>query len=338
MLFRSSKMSVALNLATPQGVEVALKFAAWADIVIDNFAGGAMQRMGLGYERIREVNPGVIMMSSAMLGQNGPHTALRGYGQHLTALTGFNQLAGYPDRAPSFLGYYTDFISPHINQMALLGALEYRRRTGRGMYMDACQIESCLHFMAPVLMDYLVNGRIAGHLGNRHPEAAPHGVYRCAGEDRWCAISVMAEDEWRAFCEAIERDDLVADPRFGSLEARKQNEEELDRIAEAWTSQRTAEDVMHTLQRRGVAAGVVQNSQDLYERDLQLRARGFYRVLDHPEVGEYRAVAPAFTMSDAIADVRRAPLLGEHNEHALRQILSMSYDDIAQLVIDGVLE
>ena len=334
----TSKMSVALNLATPQGVEVALKFAAWADIVIDNFAGGAMQRMGLGYERIREVNPGVIMMSSAMLGQNGPHTALRGYGQHLTALTGFNQLAGYPDRAPSFLGYYTDFISPHINQMALLGALEYRRRTGRGMYMDACQIESCLHFMAPVLMDYLVNGRVAGCLGNRHPEAAPHGVYRCAGEDRWCAISVMAEDEWHAFCEAIDRDDLVADPRFGSLEARKQNEEELDRIAEAWTSQRTAEDVMHTLQRRGVAAGVVQNSQDLYERDLQLRARGFYRVLDHPEVGEYRAVAPAFTMSDAIADVRRAPLLGEHNEHALRQILGMSDDDIAQLVIDGVLE
>ena len=334
----TSKMSVAINLATPRGSELALKFAAWADIVIDNFAGGAMPRMGLGYDEIRKINPGVIMMSSAMLGQNGPHMALRGYGQHLTAITGFNQLAGYPDRGPSFLGYYTDFISPHINQMALLAALDYRRCTGKGMYMDACQIESCLHFMAPVLMDYQINGRIAGHLGNRHPEAAPYGVYLCAGEDRWCAISVMDGDEWHAFCEAIERDDLVADLRFNSLEARKQNEDELDRIVEWWTSQHTPEDVMHILQQRGVAAGVVQTSQDLYERDPQLKARGFYKVIDHPEVGEYRAVGPAFIMSDAVADVRRAPLLGEHNEYALKQILGMSDDEIAQLVIEGILE
>jgi crotonobetainyl-CoA:carnitine CoA-transferase CaiB-like acyl-CoA transferase len=334
----TSKMSVALNLATPRGVDVALRLAAWADVVIDNFAGGAMRRMGLSYERIREVNPGVIMMSSAMLGQNGPHMALRGFGQHLTALTGFNQVAGYPDRGPSFLGYYTDFISPHINQLALLAALDHRRRIGSGMYMDACQIESCLHFMSPVLMDYLVNGRIAGRLGNRHPEAAPHGVYRCDGEDRWCAISVMDSDEWRAFCEAIERDDLVGDPRFDSLEARKQNEDELDRVVEAWTSRYSAEDVMSILQQRGVAAGVARTGQDLYERDPQLKAHGFYRALDHPEVGEYRAVGPAFTMSAAAADLRRAPLLGEHNEYALKEILRMSDDDIAQLVIEGILE
>jgi len=334
----TSKMSVALNLATPRGVEVALRFAGWADIVIDNFAGGAMQRMGLGYEVIKRVNPGVIMMSSAMLGQHGPHTALRGYGQHLTALTGFNQVTGYPDRDPTFLGYYTDFISPHINQMALLAALDYRRRTGMGMYIDACQIESCLHFMAPVLIDYLVNGRVAGRLGNRHTYAAPQGVYQCMGEDHWCAITVDSELAWRSLCEAIGNDSLSTNPRFDSLEARQHNHDELDRIIESWTLGHGPQDIMDILQRRGVAAGAVQTSQDLYEHDPQLKARGFYRILNHPEVGEYRAVGPAFTMSSAAAEVKRAPLLGEHNEYALKHLLGMGDEDIAGLIIEGVLE
>jgi benzylsuccinate CoA-transferase BbsF subunit len=331
-------MSIALNLAKPKGIEVARKLAAWADIVVDNFAGGAMPRMGLGYDVLRQINPHLIMMSSAMMGQSGPYLKLRGFGQHLTALTGFNQIAGYEDRSPGFLGYYTDFISPHINQLALLGALEYRRRTGRGMYIDAAQIESCLHFLTPVLLDYTVNGTIAGQMGNRHLNAAPHGAYRCKGDDCWCVIAVFSEEEWQTFCRVTGQIQLTTDPRFGTMEIRKQNEDELDALVERWTLTKTPEEVMRLLQEAGVAAGVIQDSRDLYERDPQLKHRNFYQVLDHPEVGKYRAVAPAFRMSKSNFHIRRAPLLGEHNKHVLKNILHMQDEEIAELIVEGVLE
>ena len=334
----TSKMSLALNLAKPQGIEVAKRVAAWADIVIDNFAGGAMQRMGLGYDVLRHLNPDVIMMSSAMMGQSGPYLKLRGYGQHLTALTGFNQLAGYEDRGPAFLGYYTDFISPHINQMALLGALEYRRRTGRGMYIDAAQIESCLHFLTPVLLDYQLNGRIARPVGNRSEYSAPHGAYRCKGTDRWCVIAVSSQEEWRAFCRTTGHDEWSTDPRFRNIQSRKAHEDELDRLVEEWTAMRSPGEVMTILQQAGVPAGIVQDSVDLSERDPQLKHRSFYQVLDHPEIGKYHATAPAFRLSRAGFEVRRAPLLGEHNEHVLKSILHMGDEEIAQLIADGVVE
>jgi benzylsuccinate CoA-transferase BbsF subunit len=294
--------------------------------------------MGLGYDVLRKINPRIIMMSSAMMGQSGPYLKLRGFGQHLTALTGFNQIGGYEDRGPAFLGYYTDFISPHINQMALLGALEYRRRTGRGMYIDAAQIESCLHFLTPVLLNYEANGVIARPQGNRCQEAAPHGAYRCKGNDRWCVIAVFSDEEWRAFCRVTAHAEWEKDPHFHDLESRKENEDELDRFVEQWTLDRTPEEVTRLLQEAGVPAGIVQDSIDLYERDPQLKHRNFYQVLDHPEVGKYRAVAPAFRLSRAGFEVRRAPLLGEHNEHVLKGILNMSDEDIANLIVEGVLE
>jgi benzylsuccinate CoA-transferase BbsF subunit len=334
----TSKMSLAVNLAKPKGILLAKKLAAWADIVIDNFAGGAMQRMGLGFDVLRAINPHVIMMSSAMMGQSGPYLKLRGFGQHLTALTGFNQIAGYEDRGPAFLGYYTDFISPHINQLALLGALEYRRRTGKGMYIDAAQIESCMHFLTPVLLDYAVNGNIARPIGNRHAYAAPHGAYRCKGEDRWCVIAVFSNEEWQTFCRVTGHKDWEGDPRFHNLANRKQHEDELDSLVERWALTRTPEEVMDLLQKAGVPAGVVQDSVDLYERDPQLKHRNFYQVLDHPEVGKHRAVAPAFRMSKSSFEVRRAPLLGEHNEHVMKNILKLRDDEIADLIVEGVLE
>ncbi|MDP2919654.1 MAG: CoA transferase [Dehalococcoidia bacterium] len=334
----TSKMSLAVNLAKPKGTELVKKLAAWADIVIDNFAGGAMQRMGLGYDVLRQINPRVIMMSSAMMGQSGPYLKLRGFGQHLTALTGFNQITGYEDRGPAFLGYYTDFISPHINQMALLGALEYRRRTGKGMYIDAAQIESCMHFLTPVLLDYAVNGTIASPMGNRHREAAPHGAYRCKGNDRWCVIAVFSDEEWKSFCRVSEHPELANDSRFRILAIRKQNEDELDSLVERWTLTCTPEEVMNLLQKAGVPAGIIQDSVDLYERDPQMKHRNFYQVLDHPEVGKHRAVAPAFRMSKTNFEVRRAPLLGEHNEYVMKNILHVPDDEIAELIVEGVLE
>lgn len=334
----TSKQSLAVNLAKPGGRELAKRLVAWADVVVENFSGGAMDRMGLGYEVLRQIKPDIIMLSSSMQGQTGPDAGRAGFGQHLTSFSGIGNLAGWPDRDPTPLGYYTDFISPHYNLVLVIAALIYRRRTGKGMYIDASQYEGCVHFLGPILLDYQANGRTASRMGNRSAKACPHGAYRCKGDDRWCAIAVETEAEWRAFCVAIGNPDWTRFPRFSDLKSRKENEEELETLVELWTVTREAEDVMRIMQGAGVPAGVLQTGEDLLEHDAQMKARGFYRELDHPEVGIYRAPRPPYLFSDSEFDVRRAPLLGEHNEYVLREIMGLSDDEIAQLVVDGVLE
>ena len=336
--FNTGKLSVTLNLAHPRGVEVARRFVAWADVVTDNFAGGAMKRMGLGYEELKVVKPDIIMLSTCMQGQTGPHANLPGFGIHLAALAGFRHITGWPDREPADLEVYTDFITSHFAIPAILAALLYRRRTGKGQYIDMSQYESCLHFMAPLILDKVVNQRVANRMGNRYPYAAPHGAYRCRGEDRWCAIAVFTDDEWENFCQVVGNPPWTQDPRFGTLPARKKNEDELDRLINEWTVDHTAEDVMNLMQTAGVAAGVVENAEDLMEHDPQLKHRHFYRELDHPDVGKYRSPGPSFMLSKTPCELQRAPLLGEHTEYALKEILGMSDEEVAELVIEGAVE
>jgi benzylsuccinate CoA-transferase BbsF subunit len=334
----TSKRSLCINLARPKGKEVAKRLVAWADIVIENFSGGAMERMGLGYEVLRKIKPDIIMVSSSMQGQTGPDANRAGFGQHLTSLSGIVDLAGWPDRDPATLGYYTDFIAPHFNLVLILAALLYRRRTGKGLYFDVSQLENGVHFLSPLILDYIVNQRIAGRMGNRVVNAAPHGVFRCRGDDRWCAIGVFTDDEWLGFCRVIGKPDWTRDVKFSTLEARKENESELERRVEQWTLGHSAEEVMALMQTAGVAAGVAQTGEDLLEHDPQLRERHFYWELDHPEVGIYRAPRPPYLFSICQFDVRRAPLLGEDNEYVLKELLGLSDEEIAQLVIEGVLE
>jgi len=334
----AGKLSVALNLANPKGVAVAKKFVAWADVVVENMAGGVMTRMGLGYEALKKVKPDIIMLSSCMQGQTGPHANLSGTGHLLTPLSGFNYIAGWPDRQPADLGVYTDFIAPRFNALAILAALDYQRRTGKGQYLDTSQYENGVHFMSPLILDYAVNQRVAMRMGNRYSDAAPHGVYRCRGEDRWCAIAVFTAEEWRSFGRVIGNPAWSANPKFSTLPARKENEDELDKLVEEWTINHSPEEVMSLLQAAGVAAGVVETSQDQLEDDLQLKHRHSFWELDHPEIGKHRIGGSSFVLSKAPGEVRRAPLLGEHNERALKEILGMSDEEIAELVIAGVIE
>jgi benzylsuccinate CoA-transferase BbsF subunit len=338
LVYNTNKMSVALNLADPRGVAVARKFAAWADIVAENFAGGVMEKMGLGYEELKKVNPDIIMISASMQGQTGPHAKHRALGGQLAALSGFCHITGWPEGIPTPIGVYTDYIVPHFSVPVLLGALLYRNRTGKGQYIDLSQFEAGLQFMAPLLLDYEANGREAGRMGNRCDAAAPHGAYRCMGKDRWCAISVFSDEEWRGFTRVAGHGEWADDPRFATLAQRKKNEDELDRLVEGWTLQHAAEEVMTMRQSGGVAAGVLETDQDLLEKDPQLAHRQYFRELDHPEVGKHVVHREAFTLSRSPSELTRAPLLGEHNEHALKNILGMSDDEIAQLVVDGVLE
>jgi benzylsuccinate CoA-transferase BbsF subunit len=334
----SGKLGVSLNLTYPKGIEIAKRLIALSDIVVENYSGGTIQRMGLGYEELRKVRPDIIMLSACMQGQTGPHASHPGYGPHLTALSGFTHIAGWLDRDGADLGVYTDYIAPHFIALAVLSALDYRRRTGKGQYIDMSQYESSLHFMAPLLLDNVTNQRVADRMGNRHAYAVPHNAYPCRGEDRWCAIGVFTDEEWQSLVKVMGDPAWADDPRFATFEARKENEEDLDRLIGEWTIEHPAEEVMNLLQAAGVAAGVLENGQDMLEGDPQLKHRHTYWEVDHPVLGTCRSVGPAFILSKSPCEVRRGPLLGEHNEYALKELLGMSDEEIEELVIEGVVE
>lgn len=336
--YNTNKLSIALNLALPKGIEIAKRLVAWADVVVENFSGGTIDRMGLGYEELKKTNPDIIMLSSCPMGQTGPHSRAPAIGVGLTALSGITQLTGWPDRAPVSLGVYTDFISPHFNALAILAALDYRRRTGKGQYLDLSQFEDCLHFMAPLILDHLANGRTPERMGNRSTASVPHNAYRCLGEDRWCAIAVTGDAEWNSLLRVMGDPAWAQDERFNTSVGRKRNEDELDKLVESWTVSHKAEEVMASMQAAGVPAGVLESGQDLLESDPQLKYRRFFTQVAHPEINNYWALRPHSLLSRAPVELTRAPLLGEHNYQVLGQILEMSDEEIGELVADGVLE
>ena len=330
------KYSLALNLKDPRGIKIARQLVARADIVVESYRPGAMQRFGLDYENLKKVKPDIIMLSTCMYGQTGPLAQLPGFGLTLTAATGISNLTGWPDRTPQPSGEYTDFIVPRFNVLALMAALDYRRRTGKGQYMDISQMEASLHFMSPVIMDYTVNGREVDRMGNRSTSAAPHGVYKCLGNDSWCAIAVAGDKEWQAFCAAIGRQNLADDPRFASLPARKYNEDELDRLIEEWTEGRNAGEVMQLLQEAGISAGIVENGEQL-DSDPQLKHRHYYWELDHPEMGKMSYSGMPIQFSETPYSITRgAPCLGEHTEYICTELLKMPAEDFVSLLNEGV--
>ncbi len=333
----TSKLSVTINTRDPRGIELAKKLVAKSDIVIENFAGGTMSRMGLGYDVLKKIKPDIIMLSTSMQGQTGPHYNHPGSGHKLTALAGFSNIFGWPDRPPAWIAAYTDFIAPRYNIIALMAALEYKRRTGKGQYIDMSQYENGVQFMAPLVLDYSANGRIAYREGNKNPYAAPHNAYRCTGDDRWCAIAVFTEEEWESFCGVVGNPSLASDPRFKTLVDRKKNEEELDEIVNAWTEQHTAEEVMNLMQAAGIAAGVVATGEDVMDKDPHIRERGFFRELEYPGIGKFRTQAgPHFEMSKYTYDLKLPPLLGEHNEYVFKEILGIPDGEYEELVTQEV--
>lgn len=337
--YNAGKYGVSLNLRHPKGVEVAKRIVAWADIVLENFTPGAMERLGLGYEDLRKMKSDIIMLSLPMLGRTGPLATHPGLGVQLSDLIGFGNVTGWPDREPNTPpGAYTDFISPHYAISVLMAALDYRRRTGKGQYIELSQYEAGLNFMAPVIMDWTVNGREPIRKGNRCDHAVPHGVYRCQGEERWCAIAVFTDEEWESLCQLMDDPALAKDPMYATLMGRIEHAEEIDRLVEEWTMRHWAEEVMSKLQEAGVPAGVVANGRDLYE-DRQLAARGFYKELNHAEIGPHHYPGPPFKLSKTPGEPHSpAPCLGQHNEYVYRQVLGMSDEEFVQLLNEGVFD
>jgi benzylsuccinate CoA-transferase BbsF subunit len=333
------ELGIALNFKHPEAVEIFKKLVAWADVVGEGFPTGTMDKLGLDYEGLKKVNPQIIMMRTCGYGHTGPMAAQPGFGSILTAVTMMDTTIGWPDRRPVAPStYYTDQLVPMYAALSIMAALDYRRRTGKGQYIDHSQVEAGLNYVTPLILDYQANGRKPALKGNKCDYAAPHGIYRCKGNDRWVAIAVMNNEEWKSFKKAAGNPEWSRSRKYSTAEGRVKNSDELDRQVESWTINQTPEEVMFLLQGAGVGAGVVANSQDI-DKDPQLEHYNFYHELDHPYMGKLRYYHPAaITLSAAEAEVARPVLLGEHTDYICEKILNMPRHEIDNLRKQGVFE
>lgn len=336
--YNTNKYGLSLDLAKPRGKEIARELIKWADIVLESFAPGVMKRLGLDYEEAKKIKPDIIYCSTTFQGQYGPHALFGGLGFHGAALAGFWALSGYPggEPAPAHTAYL-DFIAPWYLVTALVAALDRRRKTNKGMYIDQAQYEAGVTFLSPAILDYTVNSRIMGRRGNRDPCAAPHGIYPCQGNDRWVAIAVFTDEEWKAFSEAIGSPQWAGERRFATLIGRKENEDELDQLVTSWTIDYTPEQVMTFMQPKGVAVGIVKTAEDLFN-DPQLKHRDHFVYLEQRVVG-YRAYQnQAIKFSKTPQRLWKAgPNIGEDSEYVCKEILNLTDDDISDLIAEGVI-
>lgn len=334
-----NKLGVTLNLKVARARELARRLSERADVVIENFTPGTLDKLGLGYAVLREGNPGLVMLSTCNQGATGPHAQRAGFGTQLTALGGFTHLTGWPDRAPALLwGPFIDYIAVAYGAVAVLAALEERDRTGCGSHVDLSQLETGIQMMAPALLQHELTGRIPVRDGNRHPEAAPHGVFPCAGSERWIAISVHDDGEWARFRAAIGDPDWAGNGRFASAGGRKQHEDELEARLAGWTSGRQREEVVDLLRRAEVHVAPVNDMRDLFE-DEQLVHRRAFRTLEHEYLGPHTVPGPPFRLSETPDVIERpAFLLGEHNRTVLQGILGVDDETLANLEREGALD
>ena len=334
-----NKRSFGVNLKTQEGKELITSLIKWADVVGENFRGGALKNLGFDYEKVRKINPEIIYISSQGYGSEGPYSGYQVYGPMPAAVSGMLSIWGHSDDPYSAgsLAPLPDHLAAKHAVVAALAALDYRRRTGKGQFIDIAQTEVAANLISERFLEYTINKRIPQRMGNRSSYAAPHGCYPCAGADEWCVIAVFTDEEWQAFCNAIGRPAWTGEPRFADTMSRLENVDELDRLVGEWTATREAREVMEVLQEAGVSAGVVSRSQDIVN-DLQLHYDRAFMELDHPILGRQLFYSPVYRLSGTPAvPSTRAPLLGEHTEEICRELLNISDEDIGRLLDKQVL-
>ena len=310
------------------------------DCVAENFRSGVLEGWGIGYERMKEINPRIIYLSMPGFGNSGPNVDQLSYGQSLLAYTGLMNLWAHPEsdgrtrpKAP-----LPDFIAAAAGASALLSALEYRDRTGKGQMIEMAQLEGLVATMGVAFADFSLNGHIWEPTGNRNPNAAPHDVFPCQGYDAWCAIACYTDEQWQALVSAMENSDWARDNKFATLEGRLANLDEINTRIGEWTAERTPHEAMRTLQRGGVPAGVVANAQDLYY-DLNLRARDYVVTIDHrPAFDVLEHPGATIRLSETPSRVvGPCPELGQHNREVFGGLLGLSDDELQRLVEEKVL-
>lgn len=335
-----NKLGITLNMAHPEGRKLALRLVAICDILVENFTPRVMAQWGLDYPALRQMKPDIIMVSLSGFGQTGPWRDFAALGPTIQALSGMTHLTSSGNSPPEGIGYsYADPLSGMFAAYAVLAALEYRTRTGQGLYIDMSEYEALCCLLGPALLDYSINGTVAGPEGNTDSTltAAPHGCYKCQGEDRWCVIAVFTDAEWHAFCRVMGNPAWTEQERFASLHQRHQHAGELDRMVEQWTANYTPEQVMSLLQEAGVPAGVVSSSADLAS-DPQLNRRGFFVNARHPRLGTTSFDRTPIRLSRTPAESwKAAPLLGQHNRYVYQELLGISVEEYQDYVNRGVI-
>ncbi len=331
---------IALNMKHPDGLALAQKLIAKSDVVVENFSARVMASWGLDYARAKALRPDIIMASLQAFGQTGPRRDYVSFGPILMAYSGMAYLWRDPEIERPGAGCQTafpDYIAPSYGALAIMAALHFRARTGKGQYIDISQAETAASMLGPAYLEYLISGREPAPRGNFSANAAPHGCYRCKGDDSWCAISIQSQEEWICFCELAGHREWLSDARFVDLTARVANRKELNYWIETWTSKYTPHQLMLMLQRGGVAAGVVQTSEDLY-RDPHLRERGFAREVYHSQVGWVTRAGPSVRLTEhGYSPTGEAHAAGQDNDAVLGEILGLSNAAIRDLTERQVL-
>jgi crotonobetainyl-CoA:carnitine CoA-transferase CaiB-like acyl-CoA transferase len=335
----NNKLGVRLNLKRPEGVELAKRLIREADIVVEGFRGGVINRLGLGYEELRKEHDDLIMLSLSTNGATGPDAGLPGYAPIFAAVAGLGTRTGYRDGPPTELRVSVDVRVGYAAALAVLGAVHNRRATGRGHYIDFAAAEVVTAMCGDGVLEYQMTGSAPSRIGNDEPGYAPHDCYACLGTDSWVSIAVGDDLEWASLCQVIGTPDLVHDERYETRAARWTMREGLRETIESWTSTRTAEECTTLLQGAGVPAAP-SNSYSALLADEHLRARGLFGRVPHALLPEGALVVgmPWKTVPDTSRPLLTAPTLGEHHGYVFGRILGMSEDEVAALTDSGVLD
>ena len=338
--FNTSKQSLAIDLKHPSSRPVIEALIREADVLNENFTPGTLEGLGYGYDEVRKINPRIVYISGSLFGQTGPLAKEWGIDGTGAAISGRLHLTGWPDRTPitPSAGIYGDYIVPLVNAAGVVGALLQRMRTGEGQYLEASMYEVTAQQILPAILDFQVNGRDQQRTGNRVDFAAPHGVYPCVGDDRWCAIAVTSDAEWKSFAAAIGSPAWAADPAFENLAGRKAHEDRLDELVSSWTLTKRPHEVMEILQAHGVRGAAVQVPKDFIDEDPQLAHRGFLTEVPHAVLGAFPHQVPPLRLSRTAARLGPAPMMGEHNEQIVRERAGVSEADFIDMLLEGVLQ
>ena len=335
--YNQSKLYASLNLSKPEGRELVKRLLAISDVVIENFAAGVIERLGLGNDVVRAARPDIIMVASSGTGHFGPHTDYVAYGSLLQHYTGWNSISGHPNRAPVTGGLWAD---PWVGMelaMVTVASLNNRALTGEGQYVDFSMAEALSACLPEAVLDYQMNDRVKEPMGNRDDWYAPHGVYHCFGSDRWVAIAVTNGSEWAALCGLIGRSDLTSNLKYATAEGRRQFQDELGTAITEWTMQHEDIEAMRLLQQAGVPAGPSQDILRVFQ-EPQLSEAGYFNRVKTRDGEERDLPGLPWRFEGTQAPIlTEAPVLGEHNDYIYGELLGLSQGVVARMVEEQII-
>jgi crotonobetainyl-CoA:carnitine CoA-transferase CaiB-like acyl-CoA transferase len=334
-----NKYGISIDLKTAEGIRIIKELIKISDVLVENYSPRVMPRLGLDYQVLKELNPKIIMMSLPALGSTGPDKDYLAFGQTIDCMSGMAFRTGYIGEEPMLQSglSYGDPLSGMNAAFAVVSALINRRRNNEGMHIDLSQVEGLISFNADSILEFTMNGRIRERMGNRDVSMAPHGCYRCKGDDQWITMSITDDDAWQRFVTAMDSPAWANEERFATAISRYKNQDELDKLLEGWTLTYEPYGLMHKLQKAGVPAGPVLDARQLLG-EPHLNSRGFFEVTRHPVAGSHPEIGAFAIFSRTPIHIRMpAPCFGEHNELVFSKLLGMSKEYIEQLESKGII-